>query len=169
MVNYNGRKIIYTFRHGTCFSMRSKIIYLIGAVFWLALGITQLIFRYYEYMVVAYIYCFVGIMFLVVTVYYFCKARRIDREISKWLKDEHLFEAYAEAYEFEEWYNRGTVYYKLGINFKNNAEKYSQYTSRSESVWRFKKICNLVKSNKLEILYSPKYGEVMVFESEQGK
>ncbi len=168
MVNYNGRKIIYTFKYGAYITLTDKLLYVLATVlFFLFFGISLfMVCHYVDNDSVTYkgliVSCVAGLIYLATTVYCICKAKRVDKDISKWLKDESLFESCAEVYEFEEWYERGSVSYKLGISFKNNGEQYRQYTSRSESIWRFKKICNLVKSNKLEILYSPKYGEVMV-------
>ena len=112
--------------------------------------------------------CFAGCLCLAMTIFIWYRAKRAEKEIVKWLTDEYLFEAYADAYQFEkQWLRGGSYYYKLGINFENNGEKYSRFTSRTEKGRYFKRLNKIVESKRINILYSPKYGEVMVFENKQ--
>ncbi len=171
MVKYNGRKIIYTFKYGAYLTLTDKFLYIIATVFlFLFFGVSLFMICYYrdndaviyEGLIVS---CIAGFVYLAMTVYYICKAKRIDREIYEWLKDEHLIKAYADTYEFEkEWLKGGSYHYKLGITFENNGEKYSRFTTRTEKGRYFKRLDSLVLNNRLEILYSPKYGEVMVLD-----
>ena len=176
MVKYNGKKIIYTFKHGACITVRDICLFLIGTVFFFALGITMFIVGYsdddkfldYSVLISG---CLAGSFCLGILIFYLCKAKLTDREISEWLKDESLFEACAEAHQFEKQGGRGSVYYKLGISFEHDGEKYSRFVSRTEKVGYFRRLNNIVEENRLNIniLYSPKYGEVMVLNNSEAR
>ncbi len=173
MVKYNGRKIIYTFRYGTCLTGFDKTVYVLWTAFFFVLGISLFIpcylekhkFTAYEILTVC---CVAGSVFLGLSIYYLLKNKRAEKEILMWLADEQLFEACAEVCQLNKMRTKNIYSYKLGISFENDGEKYSRVISRTEKVRYFKRLKKIITSCKFNILYSPKYGEVMVFENEQG-
>ncbi len=173
MVKHNGRKIIYTFRYGRCLTKADKIVSVAGLVFLLVIMICVFVFGYLAYDIVyaCFMFSICGILeavFLSMAIYHWRKDKRTEKEILKCLTDEHLFKATAIPYEFDKIMIKAGYAYKCAVNFEKDGETYRQVTSNFDSLGGVYKGKKFDKDKEITFLYSPKYGEVMVFENEQG-
>lgn len=169
MVKYNGRNIVYTFKYGVCLTGSDKLSDALWSAFFFVLGISLFIPCYLEkHKFIAYeiliVFCFAGCVFLAITIFNRLRNRCAEKEISEWLADERLFEACIETYQLNKIRSRNICSYRLSIDFEKNGEKYSKFTSHTEKVRYFHRLKKIVKSDIVNIVYSPKYGEVMVLE-----
>ena len=174
MVNYNGRKIVYPFRYGALMTKGDKIGFSIMTAFWLVMMILSVSLGYLFNSTVDGWICFTltGILFiilLVITLKFWLRDMRGEKEIAKWLTDENLFEATAVPYECDPKLTKTGYAYKHAINFENNGNSYQSVTADYDRLRNFYQAVKSEKGKEVTFLYSPKYGEIMVFENKQVK
>lgn len=170
MVKYNGKKIVYTFRYGSIMSTNDKIGFSVMTAFWLVVMILSVSLGYicdnplygWIYFVLA---GFLFVIFLAITLKFWLKDICAEKEIAVWLTDEHLFEAHAVPEKTDPIPTRTGYAYKHIINFENNGNGYQRITANHGDLGAVK----FKDGDEITFLYSPKYGEVMVFENEQVK
>ncbi|MDE7439030.1 MAG: hypothetical protein K2N23_00740 [Clostridia bacterium] len=174
MVKYNGRKIVYTFKYGVGLTKRVKVLFIGGTVFLFISSVLVLVLGYLaDKLLLGWLCCiFLGIasvLFLVSSVYFWRRERRIDWEVLNWLTDEKVFEATAIPYVVDKMWTRAGYVYKYGLIFEKNGIAFKKNTEDYDYMRIFYKAVKSKKDKEINFLYSPKYGEVMVFENEKVK
>ncbi len=172
MVKYKDKTIVYTFKYGSLMSKNDKIGFSIMTAFWLVAMILSVSLGYIlDYTVDGWI-CFVlmGILFiilLVITLNFWLRDIRARKEIEKWLTDEGVFVSCAVPEEVDPIQTRTGYAYKYKISFENNGDSYQRVTVNYDRLRSIYQAVKFKKGEKITFLYSPKFGEVMVFENKQ--
>lgn len=172
MVNYNGRKIVYTFKHGASMTKGDKIGFSIMTAFWLVMMAVSVLFGYIFDSTVDGWICFVlfGILFIIllaITLKFWLSDIHFEKEILQWLTDERIFEANAVPEETEPKLTKTGYAYKFKISFEHNGISYYKVTADYDRLRSIYQAVKFKKGKQITFLYSPVYGEVMVFENEQ--
>ena len=174
MVNYNGRKIVYTFKHGALMTKGDKTGFSIMTVFLLVMMAVSVLLGYiFDSKVDGWI-CFVlfGILCIIllsITLHFWLRDNRTKKEILQWLTDERIFEACAVPEEVEPKQTKTGYAYKYAIGFENNGITYYKTTADYDRLRSIYQAVKFKKGEEFTFLYSPKYGEVIVFENRQVK
>ncbi|MDE6104965.1 MAG: hypothetical protein K2G38_04720 [Clostridia bacterium] len=100
----------------------------------------------------------IGLAVLVPIVIALVKITKHDKVISVWLEDENLFETTAIPWEFSSQFIGFGVHYRFGVDFKKDGTSYRKISSGYDAFYK------RIKGTQVNILYSPKYDEVMILE-----
>ncbi|MDE5721976.1 MAG: hypothetical protein K2I30_04455 [Clostridia bacterium] len=84
------------------------------------------------------------------------KTNKHDKEILVWLTDDGLFETTAIPWEFSSTLIGFATYYRFGVDFSNKDISCRKISLGYDAFYK------QIKDTKINILYSPKYNEVMI-------
>ncbi|MDE7182847.1 MAG: hypothetical protein K2O41_07505 [Clostridia bacterium] len=159
MVNYKGKSVIYTFKYGGYESKKTRVVLiavpsaliLLSLIIFLVLSFFSLTDALYSLILFV-----IGLAVLVPIVIVLVKNTKHDKEISVWLEDENLFETTAIPWEFSSQLIGFGVYYRFGVDFEKDGASYRKISSGYDAFYK------RIKDTQVNILYSPKYDEVMI-------
>lgn len=100
----------------------------------------------------------IGVIVLVPIICALVKETKHDKEISKWLTDELLIKTTAKPWEYDSNIRNFAVSYRFGIDLNINGDLLKKVSLSYDAFYK------RIKDTELEILYSPKYDEVMVIQ-----
>lgn len=164
MITYKGKGICYSFRYG---AVSSKKFFRICAVFFLVyfiilfcvsiILIIQSLFSGPGPLVSICMFLFlaIGVFFIAIDQW----VRRIERQYAIWILDENLVEVQTIPFEYSMCENRKKAY-RFGVTFLVEDKEITKYSKVYDNFF------SLHRNQRLNILYSPKYDEVMILKDE---
>ena len=166
MVSYNNKKIVYTFKYGGYGSKKMKVALVACSVVMILLGIICFVILYLLEEDGAWgglIPAVAGLSMLITFLYVNVNLKRHDKIILQWLNDENLFETETEPWEFDCESSQSTFNFRFGVDFEMNGEQYRKISKGYDGFYK------IIKDKKIKILYSPKYDQVMILQSDNIK
>ena len=164
MIQYKGRNIIYSFRYSGLIARKFlAFLYLTFGVVWLALlcGLVAMCIRdgglNEESIAVLCLmlgFFVVGAFFLSLDLYF----RHIERKYMLWLTDEGLEERSVIPFEYSMRKQGNRKTYRFGVTFSVNGNEITKYNKNYDGFFA-------LHSKGMQILYSPKFDEVMVLDN----
>ncbi|HIY45116.1 MAG TPA: hypothetical protein H9731_01215 [Candidatus Borkfalkia excrementipullorum] len=163
MVRYKGKEIIYSFRYSGLMSRKFlAFLYLTFGVVWMALlcGLVAMCIRdgglnadSTAVLCLMLGFFVIGAFFLAIDLYY----RSIEKKYMLWLTDEGLEERSVIPFEYSMRKQGNRKTYRFGVTFSVNGNEITKYNKNYDGFY-------VLHSEGMQILYSPKFDEVMVLE-----
>ncbi len=163
MVKYKEQNIIYTLKYGGYATKKQKIIILVVPSILVILGIiiSVLMLLYKENIWLGMIIGLIGVIILVPIIFALIVETKNDKEISIWITDENLIKTTAISWKYDTDYSGIHRRHKFGVEFNVKNDTIKKVSLRYDVFYKS------IKDKEIEILYSPKYDEVMILESKQ--
>ena len=154
MVKYKEQNIIYVLKYGGYMTKRQKIQLFSLSIFMIIFGAVcfTILMVYNE--ILAAVLCLILIHDL-------SAAKKHDKEISVWITDENLIKTTAISWKYDTDYSGIHRRHKFGVEFNVKNDTIKKVSLRYDVFYKS------IKDKEIEILYSPKYDEVMILESKQ--
>ncbi len=166
MVKYKEQNIIYVLKYGGYMTKRQKIQLFSLSIFMIIFGAVcfTILMVYNE--ILAAVLClilFLGLWlpFLFILIHDLSAAKKHDKEISVWITDENLIKTTAISWKYDTDYSGIHRRHKFGVEFNVESDTIKKVSLRYDVFYKS------IKDKEIEILYSPKYDEVMILESKQ--
>ncbi len=161
MVKYKDQNIIYTLTYGGYATKKQKIVVLVVPNIFVILGtiifILMLIYKEHNAWL-GLIISLIGIIALIHIIYALNKETKQDKEICIWINDEDLIKTTAKSWQYGSNYSTFITSYKFGIEFNVNGNVIKKVSLNFDGFYKS------IKNKEIEILYSPKYDEVMILD-----
>lgn len=172
MVEYNNRVVFSSLKHGGFLKRKYKLIIALPFIICFTVLFTAIIIisathdgfllaMNNGYWGMFAILCVFAVAVLLIFISELRKAA-IEREWKKWLTDDRLVFLETTPFLVEEHYNGASRYTKFGISFKYNGDTIVKYSQHFDNIYE------IYKNSAMDILYSPKYDEVMVLKDDGG-
>lgn len=166
MITYNGKRICYSLKYGGACSKKifkiCAVLFLVYGIIFLVVSIILIIQSLFSEPGGLLLICMgislaIGIFFIVFDRW----MRRIEKEYEIWISDDNLIETQATPFEYSAHNNnRGKKVYRFGVTFMVGDKELTKYSNI------YDKFFEAHRDKQLNILYSPRYDEVMIVHDE---